>query len=300
MIGEYRDNSNTATPTDSWLVRQETIWLGDIPVGVIKKPIATGPIKVHYVHADHLNTPRVIVDQANTVVWRWDNTHAFGANLPIENPMDATQIFEYNLHFPGQYFDKETNLHYNYFRYYEPETGRYISPDPIGLAAGMNVWGYVGQNPLSFVDPTGEILVAPIVIGGLIGAGIDLTLQLFQNGGDLECLDGRSIVTTALSGAALSGLGPTGFLLGRGGTKAASYGYSESAGVLNNASTRFGWGYRASDNSNVLRAVVNGSKTDIPGTAISPLASPLRDGAVSGVIGGGANRAAGDSCGCKK
>ncbi|MBK6957191.1 MAG: RHS repeat-associated core domain-containing protein [Nitrosomonas sp.] len=42
---------------------------------------------------------------------------------------------------PGQYFDKETNLHYNHFRYYEPETGRYISPDPIGLAGGVNVWG---------------------------------------------------------------------------------------------------------------------------------------------------------------
>ncbi|MBX3615841.1 RHS repeat-associated core domain-containing protein, partial [Nitrosomonas sp.] len=42
------------------------------------------------------------------------------------------------------YFDKETGLHYNYFRYYEPETGRYLSPDPIGLAGGISVWGYVG------------------------------------------------------------------------------------------------------------------------------------------------------------
>ncbi len=155
LIGEYRDNASTATPTDDWLVRQETIWLEDIPVAVIRKPTATGPIQVYYIHADHLNTPRVIVNQSNTPVWRWENTHAFGANLPDENPDGNSQLFEYHPRFPGQYFDKETNLHYNYFRYYEPETGRYISPDPIGLAGGINVWGYVGQNPLSFTDPLG-------------------------------------------------------------------------------------------------------------------------------------------------
>ncbi|MDE2389282.1 MAG: hypothetical protein KGN35_09435, partial [Betaproteobacteria bacterium] len=44
----------------------------------------------------------VIVNQSNTIVWRWDNTHAFGANPSVENPMDATQVFEYNLRFPGQ------------------------------------------------------------------------------------------------------------------------------------------------------------------------------------------------------
>ncbi|UJP07195.1 MAG: RHS repeat-associated core domain-containing protein, partial [Nitrosomonas sp.] len=45
----------------------------------------------------------------------------------------------------------------NYFRYYEPETGRYISPDPIGLAGGVNVWGYVNGNSISFIDPNGLI-----------------------------------------------------------------------------------------------------------------------------------------------
>jgi len=155
LIGEYKDNAATTTPTDDWLIREETVWLGDIPLAVIKKPAATSPIQIYYIHTDHLDTPRVIVDQSNTIVWRWDNTHAFGANLPDESPTDVTQVFEYNPRFPGQYFDQETNLHYNYFRYYEPETGRYISPDPIGLAGGVNVWGYVGQNPLSLIDPYG-------------------------------------------------------------------------------------------------------------------------------------------------
>ncbi len=98
----------------------------------------------------------MIVNTANTIVWRWENTHAFGANLPDEDPDGNAQLFEYHPRFPGQYFDRETNLHYNYFRYYEPETGRYVSPDPIGLAGGINIYGYVEQNPLSFVDPRGQ------------------------------------------------------------------------------------------------------------------------------------------------
>jgi len=167
LIGEYKDNVSTSTPTNDWLVLQETVWLDDIPVAVIKKPTATSPIQIHYVHADHLNTPRVIVNASNTTVWRWDNVHAFGANLPFEDPDNNGQTFEYNPRFPGQYFDRETNLHYNYFRYYEPETGRYISPDPIGLAGGMSVYGYVEQNPLSFVDSDG-LLPDAIVDLGLI------------------------------------------------------------------------------------------------------------------------------------
>ncbi len=136
LIGEYQDNLTTTSSANDWLVRQETVWLGDIPIAVIKKPTATSPVQVYYIHADHLNTPRVIVNSRNTTVWRWDNVHAFGANLAFEDPDSNGQAFEYNPRFPGQYLDKETNLHYNYFRYYEPETGRYISPDPIGLAGG--------------------------------------------------------------------------------------------------------------------------------------------------------------------
>ena len=165
LIGDYQDNAATTTPADDWLIRQEIVWLGDIPVGVITKRNATGPIQVYYIHTGHLNTPRVIVNRNNVAVWRWEDSHAFGANLPIENLVDATQIFEYNLRFPGQYFDKETGLHYNYFRYYEPETGRYLSPDPIGLAAGMNVWGYALQNPSRWTDPFGLDIIITLYKG---------------------------------------------------------------------------------------------------------------------------------------
>ncbi len=60
-----------------------------------------------------------------------------------------------NMRFPGQYFDAETGLHYNYFRYYDPSTGRYITSDPIGLTGGLNTYGYTYQNPTGNVDPLG-------------------------------------------------------------------------------------------------------------------------------------------------
>jgi len=62
---------------------------------------------------------------------------------------------ENNIRFPGQYYDSETGLHYNYFRYYDPSTGRYITSDPIGIEGGTNSYQYSEANPLQFTDPFG-------------------------------------------------------------------------------------------------------------------------------------------------
>jgi len=71
---------------------------------------------------------------------------------------------------PGQYFDEETNLHYNHFRYYDPELGRYIASDPIGLFAGTNTYSYANQNSLSFYDPYGLDVLnnspGPVIVKG--------------------------------------------------------------------------------------------------------------------------------------
>jgi len=132
LLGEYGAGG---TPV------QETIWLGNLPVAVIAGGV------VHYVHADHINTPRAIVNTANAVVWNWEGA-PFGDNAP-------TGSLTYNLRFPGQYFDAETGTHYNYFRDYDPATGRYRQSDPIGLDGGINTYSYVKGDPVSKVDRSG-------------------------------------------------------------------------------------------------------------------------------------------------
>jgi RHS repeat-associated protein len=112
------------------------------------------PKQLYFIHPDHLNTPRLIADQNQQPVWRWDQAEPFGVNVPDGNP-SGLGAFEFPLRFPGQYFDKETNLAYNYFRYFDSSSGRYIESDPLGLAGGLNTFSYVGSSPLSFVDPWG-------------------------------------------------------------------------------------------------------------------------------------------------
>ncbi len=117
-------------------------------------------------YADHLGTPRAVTRPSdNAVVWRWDNSDPFGANLPNENPSGLGN-FKYNNRFPGQYYDQETGTHYNYFRDYDPATGRYAQSDPIGLQGGINTFGYVGAKPLNARDSRG--LWATALIGGTV------------------------------------------------------------------------------------------------------------------------------------
>jgi len=103
----------------------------------------------------------VITNTANQIRWRWD-TSPFGELAANENP-SGLGAFKFNLRFPGQYLDKETNLFYNYFRDYDPQTGRYVQSDPIGLRGGLNTYLYVHGKPTALVDPTGRIGVDTIV-----------------------------------------------------------------------------------------------------------------------------------------
>ena len=120
----------------------------------VLEPIETLIETTHFIHFDHLGTPRRVTDDGQTVVWSWDST-PFGNSNPDEDPDGNSKSFTLNLRFPGQYYDAESGLHYNYFRTYDPGTGRYIESDPVGLGAGLNTYGYALQQPQRFADPFG-------------------------------------------------------------------------------------------------------------------------------------------------
>ena len=133
---------------------RDYLWVDMLPVAQSERAfsgvIITGS-SFTYIHADQLNTPRLGTDSSGTVVWRWDSD-AFGvgaADLDPDNDLTVTNV---RLRFPGQYLDEETGVHYNYFRTYDPSTGRYIESDPIGLQGGLNTYLYTLASPTAFTD----------------------------------------------------------------------------------------------------------------------------------------------------
>ena len=128
--------------------------------------------QLYFIYNDQINTARLITDQAGTAVWKSD-AEPFGLNPPIENP-SGQGAFTYNQRFPGQYYDRETGLHYNYHRDYDPNTGRYVQSDPIGLAGGYNTYLYAEAAPLAGTDPFGLFTFRDAAAFiPVIGSGLD-------------------------------------------------------------------------------------------------------------------------------
>lgn len=137
---------------------------------------------IYYVHNDHLGTPKMLSNSSGHPVWR-ATARPFG-KASVNNDVDGDGVeVEFNIRQPGQYYDRESGLYYNYYRYYDPETGRYITADPLGVLPGASptpnlpesitsqyasqsiqkivqrglnhTYAYVENNPLSFIDPLG-------------------------------------------------------------------------------------------------------------------------------------------------
>lgn len=143
-----------------------------------------------FYHTDHLGTPIAMTNTAGTFEWRAEHRPFSGIHsLPFSSIAN-------NLRFPGQYFDVETARHQNVFRMYDPRLGRFVEPDPLGLATTTNLYAYVNNLPTVLIDPWGLCCTDIdrtrdlIVVLGVLGSTQDQTFlsqvctgRLFQSGG---------------------------------------------------------------------------------------------------------------------
>ncbi|ECN8100522.1 type IV secretion protein Rhs, partial [Salmonella enterica subsp. enterica serovar Enteritidis] len=105
--------------------------------------------EVLYYHTDVNGAPEEMTDGRGNIVW--EAGYQVWGNLTHEK---ETRPVQQNLRFQGQYLDRETGLHYNLYRFYDPDIGKFISGDPISLKGGINLYAYA-PNPLSWIDPLG-------------------------------------------------------------------------------------------------------------------------------------------------
>ena len=169
LLGEYDSNGAPI---------REYSYLDGQPLALL----SSGAGGVAFYHNDHLGTPRILTDENAAIVWE-------ATRLPFGETWITTQRVVNPVRFPGQYFDEETGLHYNYFRDYDPRTGRYVQSDPIGLGGGLNTYAYVGGNPIRKIDPLGlvEWSGSQVEFGAAVGVGGLFTTLTLES----ECVNGQ-------------------------------------------------------------------------------------------------------------
>ena len=166
--------------------------------------------EAYCLHHGRRQEPLVATDHAGRVVWKASYSafgHAAITVAEIEQPLRLI----------GQYFDSETGLHYNVRRYYDPELGRFLTPDPLGHDGGsFNLYAYGDGDPLNRTDPTGEFVLLAVAVGAGIGAVIGAGAEAWRQRDDPH-FDAGKILKEAGKGAVVGAIGTgVGLLLGAG------------------------------------------------------------------------------------
>lgn len=159
-------------------IYSQVVWLGDRPIAYYNRDIrGSTSADVDYLHVDLLNTPRVMTTSTKSIGWSWNPD-------PWGNGGGATGNLR--LHFPGQFYDTGDGKDQNWMRDYDPQTGRYLQSDPIGLGGGINTYIYTHQNPINRFDRTGLADSVDDAIASAIARGDVDALQALADGEGLN------------------------------------------------------------------------------------------------------------------
>ncbi|MEQ5835267.1 RHS repeat-associated core domain-containing protein [Marinobacter sp. NFXS9] len=193
LMGEYDGQGD---------VKQEIIWLGEIPIGLLENG------EIYFVETNQVNVPLAIVNAEKEKVWQW-NLRPFGEGAIDGDPDNDGELLTFRLRLPGQYYDRETRTNYNYYRSYDTRVGRYIQADPIDLRGGLNIFAYAANNPLRNVDSYG-LAYSPLGEHGM-------TRKQAGIAGGARCYsqqERRQIAKIIAGGIAGSPAGPPGVMIG--------------------------------------------------------------------------------------
>ncbi|WP_300578183.1 RHS repeat-associated core domain-containing protein [Phenylobacterium sp.] len=181
-------------------VLREYVWLGEILLAIVDHA-ASSPTLL-YVHTGQIDEPLAVTNAAQQLVWS-AAIEPYGQAHLLASPSA-----EIDLRLPGQWVEVAlASLHQNWFRTYDPSLGRYIEADPLGIAAGQNLYVYVDGDPLNRVDPEGRFVLFVPLIGGVYGGAVAGVINLGVQYAGGEAFNpssfGSAVASGALSGALL-------------------------------------------------------------------------------------------------
>jgi RHS repeat-associated protein len=155
----YDKKKRIAELDEAGNVIQQYLYVNQTPVALINTPIASSDTNqegVIAIHTDRRHAPMMATDEQGKVIWQAEYD-AWGKVIPetLREERGNQNTLKINLRLPGQWQDQATGLYYNYQRDYNPDTGRYLTPDPLGFPDGADPYAYVNNDPLNKLDPLG-------------------------------------------------------------------------------------------------------------------------------------------------